>query len=154
MKDGVAKKDIVGSWNLVSAKTTFASGRKSSVVDQGVLTYTQDGRVTAMIGIKGRPTLNVPMLDIKDKDAWIRRPLKMMGALVRFINGSSKVLAYCGSYRIDGKQIRHTIEMSSIKDLESNELVREARIEGGNLILVARNDQGRESITELVWSKS
>ena len=60
---GDAKDKLVGTWKLVSASSTTSERRakRNSLWSNplGFLTYTADGRVTAMISYGGRKSLSV-----------------------------------------------------------------------------------------------
>ncbi len=59
---GGANNKLVGTWKLVSASTTTSTGERSETPyglnPVGFLTYTEDGRVAAMISYGGRKSLS------------------------------------------------------------------------------------------------
>src|SRR5271157_2483651 len=62
MGSGHTSDELVGTWKLVSASTTTSTGERSETpygpTPTGLLTYTPDGRVTAMISHRGRKPLS------------------------------------------------------------------------------------------------
>ena len=62
MGGGHTGVDLVGTWKLVSASTTTSTGERSETPygpdPTGLLTYTSDGRVTAMISHGERKSLS------------------------------------------------------------------------------------------------
>jgi len=93
---------LVGAWKLVSASSTTKTGERSETPygpnPAGFLTYTADGRVTALISYGGRKPLSVGA-----------QPAEQAEAFKTF-------LAYAGRYALSGDKVTHYIEISSIQN--------------------------------------
>ena len=91
---------LVGTWKLVSASSSTASGERNDTPlgpnPAGLLTYTQDGRVTAMISYGGRKRLS-------SSDSFSTPIDEQAEAFSTFI-------AYAGRYTLDGDKVIHHVE--------------------------------------------
>ena len=100
---GQANDKLVGTWKLVSASSTTSAGERSESPygpsPAGFLTYTADGRVTALISYGGRKILSVGASPEEQAEAF------------------NTFLAYTGRYALSGDKVTHHIEISSIQNL-------------------------------------
>src|ERR1700677_837846 len=116
---------LVGTWKLVSASSSTASGERNDTPfgpsPSGFLTYTQDGRVTAMISYGGRKRLS-------SSDSRSVPAEEEAEAFRTF-------LAYAGRYRLDGDQVIHHVEISSIQNWVDTDLIRTIKFEGTRIVL-------------------
>jgi hypothetical protein len=91
---------LVGTWKLVSASSSMAGGERNETPfgqgPAGFLTYTQDGRVTAMISYGGRKRLS-------SSDSFSTPIDEQAEAFSTFI-------AYAGRYTLDGDKVIHHVE--------------------------------------------
>jgi hypothetical protein len=136
---------LVGTWKLVSASSTDASGAHLDPPygnnPAGLLTYTRDGRVTALISYGGRKPLSIgakpPTLLEEQAEAF------------------KTFLAYAGRYRLDADKVIHRIEISSIQNYVNRELIRRMKFEGHQLILITPSTMvnGKMQAIELVWER-
>jgi hypothetical protein len=136
---------LVGTWRLVSATSADSSGHALDppygVDPVGFLTYTTDGRVSALISYSGRKPLSVgakpPALVEEQAEAF------------------KTFFAYGGRYQFADGKVVHSIEISSIQNYVNKELVRSVKFQGGHLVLVAPPSMvnGRMQIIELVWRR-
>jgi hypothetical protein len=133
---------LVGTWKLVSASSATSAGEPSEAPygpsPVGFLTYTADGRVTALISYDGR------------------KPLPFGGGTQEEQAEAFKTfLAYAGRYAINGDKVTHYIEISSIQNYLSKELVRNVKFEGDRIILTTPPTpvNGKIQTIELIWQR-
>jgi hypothetical protein len=133
---------LVGTWKLVSASSTTSAGEPSELPygpsPVGFLTYTGDGRVAALISYGGR------------------KPLAFGGGTQEEQAVAFKTfLAYAGRYSISGENVTHYIEVSSIQNYVSKELVRSLNFQGDRIILTTPPTMvnGKIQTVELIWQR-
>jgi hypothetical protein len=139
---GPVAEKLVGTWKLVSASSTTSSGERSDTPygpnPIGFLTYTEDGRVTALISYGGR------------------KPLPAGGGKMEEQAEAFKTfLAYAGRYTLNGDKVTHLIEISSIQNYVGKGLVRTIKFQGDQVILVTPPTpvNGKNQIIELIWQR-
>jgi hypothetical protein len=136
---------LTGTWRLVSATSTDASGAQLDhpygADPAGFLTYTEDGRVTALISYSGRKSLSVGA--------------KGPALLEEQAEAFKSFLAYGGRYRMSGDKVIHSIEISSIQNYVNKELVRSVKFQGNKIVLLTPPTMvnGRIQTIELVWER-
>jgi hypothetical protein len=132
---------LVGTWKLLSASSQTSSGERNEVPyglgPSGLLTYTADGRVTALISYGGRKLLQVRAAAEEQAEAF------------------KTFLAYGGRYTLREDQITHHIEVSSIQNYVNQDLVRTIRFAGDRIILVTPPTlvNGKVQSVELIWQR-
>ena len=133
---------LVGTWKLVSASSTTSKGEPIETpygLDPvGFLTYTADGRVTALISYGGRKTLS-----------------GTGGTLEEQAEAFKTFLAYAGRYKLGGDKVTHTIEISSIQNYVDRDLVRCVQFQGDRIILTTPPTlvNGKVQTVELIWQR-
>ena len=139
---GQTNDELVGTWKLVSASSTTPAGEGSGspygINPTGFLTYTADGRVTALISYDGR------------------KPLPFGGgAPEQQAEAFKTFLAYAGRYTHLGDKITHHVEISSIQNYVGKDLVRSVQFRGDQIILVTPPTpvNGKMQTVELVWQR-
>lgn len=136
---------LVGTWKLVSASSTDAAGAEIEppygINPVGFLTYTLDGRVTALISYSGRKPLSMGA--------------KPPALLEEQAEAFKTFLAYGGRYRLEADKIIHSIEISSIQNYVNRELVRRVKFEGHRLVLITPPTMvnGKMQTIELAWER-
>ncbi len=142
---GHANDKLVGTWKLVSASSTTSTGERSETPygpsPVGFLTYTDDGRVTALISYGGRKLLSLGRGAIA--------PLEEQAeAFMTF-------LAYAGRYTLSGDQVTHHIEISSIQNYVDRDLVRNIKFRNDRIVLVTppTSVNGKIQTVELIWQR-
>jgi hypothetical protein len=136
---------LVGTWKLVSASSRAATGEHNEPPygsnPAGFLTYTEDGRVCAMISYDGRKLLS----------AGAKTPILLAEQAEAF----KTFLAYCGRYRVNGDKVIHSIEISSIQNYVNRELVRTLKFQGDQIVLMTPPTMvnGKIQTIELVWRR-
>jgi hypothetical protein len=133
---------LVGTWKLVSASSTTSKGEPSEppygLDPVGFLTYTGDGRVTALISYGGRKPLSGGG-----------------GTLEEQAEAFKTFFAYAGRYKLSGDKVTHTIEISSIQNYVDRDLVRSVKFQDDRIILVTPPTlvNGRVQTVELIWQR-
>jgi Lipocalin-like domain len=139
---GHSNDKLVGTWKLVSASSTTSTGERSEspygAQPSGFLTYTGDGRVSALISYDGRKSLSYGG----------GSPEEQAEAFKTF-------LAYAGTYRLDGDKVTHHVEVSSIQNYVDKDLVRSVKFEDDRIILRTPPTRmnGKMQTIELVWQR-
>jgi len=132
---------LVGTWKLLSAASQTSSGERNEAPygpsPSGLLTYTADGRVTALISYGGR------------------KLLQACAAVEEQAEAFKTFLAYAGRYTLRGDQITHHIEVSSIQNYANQDLVRTITLAGDQIILLTPPTlvNGKVQTVELVWQR-
>jgi hypothetical protein len=135
------KDKLVGTWKLVSASSTTKAGERNGTPygpnPAGFLTYTADGRVTALISYGGRKPLSVGAQQKEQAEAF------------------KTFLAYAGRYALSGDKVTHYIEISSIQNYVNKELVRSVKFQGDQITLVTPPTpvNGKVQTVELIWRR-
>ena len=133
---------LVGAWKLVSASSTTSNGERNETPygpsPMGLLTYSGDGRVTAVISFGGRKSLPFGG-----------------GTLEEQAEAFKTFLAYAGRYTLSGDKVIHHIEISSIQNYVDKDLVRTVKFQGDQLILVTppTSMNGKMQTLELIWQR-
>jgi len=136
---------LPGTWRLISTSSKDKDGAQieppygSNPV--GFLTYTKDGRVTALISYSGRKRLSIGA--------------KGTALLEEQAEAFKTFLAYGGRYRLSGEKIIHSIEISSIQNYVDKELVRNIKFQGNRIVLLTPPTMvnGKIQTVELVWER-
>jgi hypothetical protein len=132
---------LVGAWKLVSVSSTTKTGERSETPygpnPVGFLTYTADGRVTALISYGGRKPLSVGAQQEEQAEAF------------------KTFLAYAGRYALSGDKVTHYIEISSIQNYVNKELVRSVKFQGDQITLLTPPTpvNGKVQSVELIWQR-
>jgi hypothetical protein len=135
------KDNLLGTWKLVSASSTASTGERDEAPygsgPSGFLTYTADGRVTALISYGGRKPLSMAP-----------KPEEQAEAFKTFF-------AYAGTFSVNGDQVVHRVEVSSIQNYVNRDLVRTAKLEGDRIVLVTPPTpmNGKVQTVELTWQR-
>ncbi len=133
---------LVGTWKLVSASTTTPTGERSGTPyglnPMGFLTYTDEGRIAAMISHDGRKAL-----------------FSGGGSLEEQAEAFKTFFGYAGRYTVSGDKVTHHVEISSIENYVGRDLVRYFKFQGDRLTLVTPPTpvNGKTLIFELIWER-
>jgi hypothetical protein len=131
----------VGSWKLVSASSTTSKGERNDTPyglnPAGVLTYSEDGRVTSLISYGERRLLSIASRTEEQAEAF------------------NTFLAYSGRYTLGDDKVTHHIEISSIQNYVGKDLVRNIRLEGDQIVLITPPTMvnGKIQSVELTWQR-
>jgi hypothetical protein len=133
---------LVGAWKLVSVSTKTSTGEINEspygLSPVGFLSYTEDGRVTALISYDGRKSLPVSG-----------------GTLEEQAQAYKTFFGYAGRYTLKGDKVTHTVEISSIQNYVDQNLVRWVKFEGDRIVLVTppMPVNGKMQTFELIWQR-
>jgi hypothetical protein len=144
-ESGRTNDQLVGMWKLVSASSTASTGERSETPygpsPVGFLTYTGDGRVTALISYGGRKPLSIGggVLALQEEQA----------------EAFKTFFAYAGRYTLSVDKVTHHIEISSIQNYVGKDLVRSVKFQGDQIILVTPPAlvNGKIQTVELIWQR-
>lgn len=139
------KDTVVGTWKLVSVTATTDKG----VVDKaalgqnpsGLLTYTADGRMMAIISDDGRKPLS-----IADR---VSAPADERA------QAYSSFMAYAGTYTYTCEKVVHHIEIASLQNWVNTDQTRFVTLQGDRLV-VRNTPQLRSAVMvtlESVWKR-
>jgi Lipocalin-like domain len=136
------KTAILGSWKLVSASSTTSAGERDETPygpnPVGFLTYTEDGRVSAMISHGGRKPLTIGG-----------------GSLEEQAEAFKTFLAYAGTYTLSSDKVTHHVTVSSIQNYVDRDLVRNIKFQGDQIVLITPPTRmnGKLQTVELIWQR-
>jgi hypothetical protein len=134
--------ELVGTWTLVSAASTTSTGERNETPygpsPEGLLTYSGDGRVSALISFGGRKSLPFGG-----------------GTVDEQAEAFKTFLAYAGRYTLSGDKVIHHIEISSVQNYVGKDLVRSVKFQGDQIILVTppTSVNGKIQTVELIWQR-
>jgi hypothetical protein len=140
-----ANDKLVGTWKLVSVSSTASTGERNETPygasPAGLLIYTGDGRMTAVISYDGRTPLSFGRVGLALQE-------EQAEAFKTF-------LAYAGRYTLNGDKMTHHVEVSSIQNYVNKDLVRKVKFEGDRITLVAPPTpvNGEIQTVELTWQR-
>jgi hypothetical protein len=135
---------LVGTWRLVdwTASVGTAVTRPFGGEAEGLLTYTADGRMWAILQRRDRPTLGTGTLAAATAE-------QRAAAAAGF-------LSYAGSYTLDGDRVIHHVEMSLFPDWVGEDQVRLVEWVEGDLVLAtppSTTTAGRVVVNRLRWRR-
>ena len=141
---GQKKDDLVGTWKLVSAWSTRPNGQRVALLGEhpiGFLTYTREGRMHAILGDSQRPALS-------SED-------RLSATVAERAAAFSSFVSYAGTFRIEGDNVIHRVEISSFQNWVGTDQVRQMKLEGNRLTLrpPKRALGGELRANELVWER-
>ena len=136
---------ILGTWKLVSASSSSSDGERSDtplgVGPTGFITYTPDGRMSAIISHGGRKPLfaagPTPPTTEQRADAF------------------STFVAYAGRFTLKSDEVIHHVEISFIQDWVGTDQVRKIKLEGERLVLSTppMSTGGKIMTIEFIWQR-
>jgi hypothetical protein len=119
---------ILGTWKLVSVSSSTSDGERNAAPfgpsPTGFLTYTPDGRMSAIISHGGRK----PLLAGGSAPASAEQQAAQAEAFRTFV-------AYAGRYTLKSDEVIHHVEVSFIQDWVGTDQVRPIKFEGERLVL-------------------
>ncbi|MCC8960979.1 lipocalin-like domain-containing protein [Bradyrhizobium sp. Pear76] len=125
---------IVGTWRLVAASPT-------SPLQAGFITYTGDGRMSAILRHGGRKPLTTGD--------------RISASVEERAEAFATLFAYAGSYDVVGDKIVHHVEIASVENWVNTDLIRLVRFDGDRITLTTPplSVGGKIQTTELVWER-
>jgi len=141
-----SNKTLVGTWKLESATITTDKGDVRNSWGEhpvGFLTYTEDGRMSAILTLGDRKPLSV--------SDFISAPASERA------NAFATMTAYAGRYTFIGKEVIHHVEAASTPNDVGADLRRSVTLDGDRLVLLVANPYLRGGIMvrsqELIWKR-
>jgi Lipocalin-like domain len=136
---------LVGTWKLISASLSTAGGERNDAPfgtsPTGFLTYTREGRMSAMISHGGRKPLSVGD--------------SSLAAAEEKAEAFSTFTAYAGRYTLTEGRVIHHVEISSLQNWANTDLIRLVQFHGDRIILATlpTETNGKIQTWELVWER-
>jgi hypothetical protein len=137
---------IVGTWKLVSVASTTDKGEVDKAAlghhPSGLLTYTADGRMMAIISDDGRKPLSIP-----DR---VAAPAEERA------QAYSTFVAYAGRYTFTCDKVVHHVEVASLQNWVNTDQTRMVTLEHDRLF-VRNTPQLRDGVMvslESVWERA
>ena len=133
--------ELVGAWSLVSASSVTSKGKRDETPygagPTGFLSYSEDGRVTALISYGGR------------------RPLGAVAQVEEQAEAFKTFFAYSGRYTLSNDKVIHHVEICSIQNYVGKDLIRSVKFRGDQIILTTPPApvNGTMQSVELVWQR-
>ena len=139
-----AADSIVGSWRLLSYVEEETQSKAVHPVlgdnPSGVITYTPDGRMSVFI-VGGQR----------------KRPAAAVASDAEAVELYRTMLAYAGSYSVDGNKVIHKIELSWNQAWSGTDQPRFVEIRDNRLTIKTAPSvsaiSGKESVRTLVWER-
>ena len=123
-----SRSDLVGAWRLADFHITYADGRPAVAPmgegAQGLLVYTADGHVSAVLSRADRAALGVGGLE-----------QARHGAAQAKVEAFDTYMSYAGRYHIDGDEVVHTVELALLPDAVGRAQRRHVHWQEGTLVL-------------------
>ena len=137
----MSTNQLLGSWRLISVSSKNRDGRIDSpygLAPSGVLTYSGDGRMSALISFDGRKPLPFGGGTPEDQAEAFRT-----------------FLGYAGTYTLNGDKVIHRVEVASIQALVNKDLIRTVKFEEDRIVLTTPPTpiQGHTQIVDLTWQR-
>jgi len=136
---------VVGTWKLVSVSSTTDKDETNKAAlgqhPSGLLTYTADGRMMAIISDDGRKPLSIP-----DR---VAAPAEERA------QAYSTFMAYAGRYTFTCDKVVHHVEVASLQNWVNTDQTRIVMFQDNHLI-VRNTPQLRNGVTvnlESVWER-
>jgi hypothetical protein len=138
------RESVVGTWRLVSASALTADGRL--IADPfgsnptGVINYTPDGRMTAIISHGGRTPLSGDRISSPASER---------------AQAFATFFAYAGRYSVNGDKVIHHVEISSVQNWVNTDMVRLVTFGDDRITLRTPpiSVGGTNQTTDLVWER-
>jgi hypothetical protein len=142
-QDAVAAR-LLGTWKMVSwTRRLVATGEEADAFGPrpiGTITYSADGRVTALVVKAGRRASHGAVASDQEKIALF-----------------DSLLAYAGRYRVEADRIIHRIDASWNESWTGSEQTRFYKLDGNRLTLTGAPAKspidGQETVYTIVWEK-
>jgi lipocalin-like protein len=133
--------NLIGSWRLISVSSRNRDGSIDSPygpAPTGVLTYTDDGRMSALISFDGRKPFPFGGGSKDDQ-----------------VEAFRTFLGYAGTFTLTGNKVIHRVEVASIQNLVGKDLIRTVKFDGDRIVLTTPPTpiQGSTQIVDLTWQR-
>ena len=134
---------LVGTWALVAARSTSDNSVDEAPFGEsprGVLVYTADSRVVALISYSGRDHLSGDRISAPAHER---------------AEAFASFFAYAGRYDVQDGRVVHHVEIASVENWVGTDLVRVLQLDGPTLRLRTPpvSVGGQTRVTELDWTR-
>ena len=139
--------ELVGAWRLLDFRVEFEDGRAPvhpfGANAVGALVYSEDGAVSAILSRADRAPLGRGL----ETSALVEPEGKA--------EAFDGVLAYAGSWRLEGCEVVHHVEIAQLPDAVGQRLRRTVSLEEGRLELsyTRRTSRGSLRVHRLLWER-
>ena len=137
---------LVGTWKLQSATITTDKGEVRNswgTHPVGFLTYTEDGRMSAILTLDDRKPLSV--------SDFISAPANERA------EAFASMTAYAGRYTFTGEEVVHHVEAASLPNDVGADLTRLVKLDGDQLVLLVAKPYLRGGMMvrsqQLIWKR-
>jgi hypothetical protein len=133
--------ELVGAWKLVSASSVTSKGKRNETpygaAPTGFLSYSENGRVTALISYDGR------------------KPLTAAPQVEEQAEAFKTFFAYSGRYTLDNDKVIHHVEICSVQNYVGKDLIRSVKFQADQIILTTPPTpvNGTIQSVELIWQR-
>lgn len=136
---------VVGRWDIVSWLQLYEDGRRQAPLGEnleGFIRYLAGGDMVCMIANADQP-------DFASGGQWNASEGERARAY-------SSMLAYAGTWRMEGETVVHAIEQSLFPNWKGGDQRRHVRLEGDTLYIEAHLEQGTPEArtAQLKWRRS
>ena len=131
---------VVGTWRLIAVSVP-SSPAATSPLKAGYITYTSDGRVSAILSHDGRKPLS-------SGD-------RISASVEERAEAFATCFAYAGTYDVVGDKVIHHVEIASVENWVNTDLIRDVRFDGDRITLTTppASIGGNIQTFELVWER-
>ncbi|MFO1408127.1 MAG: lipocalin-like domain-containing protein [Steroidobacteraceae bacterium] len=145
LEPALIARALPGAWRLERWSLEYADGRTARPFTpgaEGLILYTPDGHVSAVLQAPGRgrlPGEDLTRVPDADKAA-----------------AFGSYLHYAGRWHVEGESVVHTVEFSMNPNLAGTRQVRTVALDGDRLELTAREplEGGGVRVHRLVWRRA
>ena len=136
-------EQLAGSYRLVDWVASSEDGTKWEPFGpgtQGLITYTEDGRMSGMLMKADRPLSSAPNLPATD--------VAIQAAI------AAGYLAYAGAYELDGMSVTHHVELSLFPNWIGTKQLRHIEVlDNGDMVLSTPEETSRsgKTVTNRLW---
>ena len=136
---------LIGTWKLISASATSATGAVNTAPYganlTGTLTYTADGRVTVLLSYGDRK--------------WLSGSDRLAAPAAERAEAFSTFFAYSGRYSVASDRVTHHVDIASYPNWVNTDLIRVFVLDGNRLTLRTPplSVGGTMTTSDLVWEK-
>lgn len=120
--------ELFGSWALARFEITFSDGRPPlhpfGANARGLLVYSPDGHMSAVLSRSDRPPLGASRLETSDAASAAAK-----------VAAFDSYLSYAGTWRVEGDTVVHCVSLAQTPELVGVENRRRATLEGDILTL-------------------
>lgn len=137
--------DLTGRWDIVSWLQLYDDGRRQAPLGEnleGFIRYLDDGEMICMIANADQP-------NFATGGQW-------NGSEAERARAYGSMLAYAGTYSIDGETVTHSVRQSLFPNWKGGDQKRHVRLDGDTLYIEAHLEQGTSEArtAQLKWHRA